>query len=202
MTQRIIHLKIDALCRDRGYDNAVSARLSEYLRLLQKWSARINLTGAKTEDELIDFHLADCLELARHLPPGYVIDVGAGAGLPSIVLSCVDPQRRVVAVEPTHKKHAFLSTVKRELGLSNLDPLALRIEDLPGSYLPADIAVSRATWAVPEWFERARTLVRPGGLIAGMEGSEKYDLPPGTQRHPYQLRNRQRAILLLRTGTE
>lgn len=199
MMQRVIDPRIETICRERGFDSSIAARLSKYLELLMKWSARINLTGAKTDAEIIDFHFTDCLELIRHVPPGYVIDVGAGAGLPSVVLSCVDPERRVVAIEPTHKKHAFLSTLKREVDLPNLEPLAVRMEDLPASYLPADIAVSRATWALPEWLERARTLVRPGGWIFGMEGSEKHALPARAQRHVYQLRNRQRAIIIVET---
>ena len=200
MTRRVNWLSLDDVCSRHDLDGAARERIAGYLRLLMKWAPRINLTGAKTERELVNLHIADCLQILSHLPArGTVVDVGAGAGLPSAILSCVIPERRVHAVEPTQKKIAFLNTVKRELSLDGFTPHATRVENLDAELLPFDIAVSRATWALPEWFATARTIVRNGGLIIGMEGSEKYELPPGAERHPYELLDRQRAIIALPT---
>lgn len=173
----------------------------KYLNLLNKWNRKINLTGTRDEGELGTHHAVDSLAVVGHVPAAAVrlIDVGSGAGFPGVMVAIVQPGLRVTALEPNQKKHAFLATVRRELGLSNLEPRSQRLEEHLGEPLfqPYDVAVSRATFAIPEWLERGRALVRSGGLVLGMEGSEQHDLPAGAARHPYTLGNRTRAIIVL-----
>ena len=91
--------------------------------------------------------------------------------------------------------------MKRELKLDNFTALAERDEQHRArpDFQPFEAAVSRATWALPEWLERGALLVESGGLILGMEGRERDDLPAGATRHSYELGGRTRAIVLLRS---
>jgi len=199
MTRRVTKpVALAILASAHGISDAAREQIEKYLELLQKWGARINLTGTTARQELLDFHINDCLHLLPHLPDGSLVDVGAGAGLPSVVLACCQPQRSITAVEPTNKKVAFLRTVKRELGLDKFEVRCTRVENIDDHRF--DIAVSRATWSVDKWFERAARLVVPGGLIVGMEGRERFHLD-GVERHSYTLGDRQRAIVLKRLDT-
>jgi 16S rRNA (guanine527-N7)-methyltransferase len=113
------------------------------------------------------------------------------------VIAIERPDVSVVLLEPTHKKHAFLVTAARELGLGNATPLAERLEDHAGR--DYDVAVSRATWPVPEWLARAAPYVRSGGIILAMEGREESPLVPGATRHRADRGSRTRAVIELRS---
>jgi 16S rRNA (guanine527-N7)-methyltransferase len=179
----------------------LTASLEQYLALLVKWNEKINLVGTRDVDEIRERHIADALAVVPHIPPDArrLIDVGSGAGLPGAIIAIARPELAVVALEPIHKKHAFLAALRRELPLPNFDPRAIRVEDLPANERDFDVAVSRATFALDEWLARGRELVRPGGLVLGMEGADEVELPAGATRHRYQLGNRSRAIITLPT---
>ena len=176
------------------------AVLDRYADLLLKWNARINLTAASTKDDALQ-HVADCEAIVPHLPSEtrLVVDVGSGGGLPAVVIAASRPEIVVHAIEPTQKKHAFLRTAARELGLPNLQPRAARIEDVESDAF--DVATSRATFALDEWLRLGLRLVRPGGLLLGMEGRDRVELPAGAARHAYQLGDKTRAIISIVRST-
>jgi len=183
--------------------------MRDFSRLFQRWNRSINLSAARTELE-IDDHLIDSLQVVPHLrptespssepsPPASVLDVGSGGGLPVVVVAICLPDTHITALEPVHKKHAFLRTVARELSLENLDPYAERLED--HRRRDYDAAMSRATFDLREWLLRGTAYVRPGGLVLGFEAVPRSDLPPETRRHPYPLDDKTRSIVSLRTAT-
>lgn len=175
-------------------------RFDKYLSLLNKWSASVNVVGTRDLPSVARFHLADSLALLPHLGPARrLVDVGSGGGLPGAALAIARPDLEVTALEPVHKKHAFMAAVRRELGLTGFTPLAERDEQhrARADFAAYDAAVSRATWALPEWLARGRQLVVPGGRVLGMEGKDQHQLPAGASRHPYALGGRTRAVVLL-----
>src|SRR5690606_37659226 len=95
-----------------------------------------------------------------------------------------------------HKKHAFLRTAARELGLINLEAFATRIED--HDRRDYDAACSRATFDLGDWLTLGLTFVRPGGFVVGFEAVERTDLPVPIERHPYELEDRTRSIVIAR----
>jgi 16S rRNA (guanine527-N7)-methyltransferase len=187
--------------RDLGVSLEATAldRFDKYLALLNRWAASVNLVGTRDPDELALLHVADSLAPLRHLgDAGRVIDVGSGAGLPGAILASARPTMAVTSLEPIHKKHAFLSAVKRELRLESFRPLAERDDQhrMRDDFVPYDAAISRATFAPAEWLTRGAALVRPGGLVVAMEGREQIALPADTVRYPYALGDRRRALLV------
>ena len=174
--------------------------LDRYADLLLKWNLRINLTAASTRDDAMS-HIADCEAILRYIPPDAraLVDIGSGGGLPAVVIAASRPEVVVTAVEPIQKKHAFLRTAARELGLGNLQPRAARIEDVEDAAF--DVATSRATFALDEWLRLGVRLVRSGGVVLGMEGRDEVTLPPGAVRHPYELAGKTRAIIELVRST-
>jgi 16S rRNA (guanine527-N7)-methyltransferase len=201
MSDPLALLRAEAAALGVDLSERAVAHFDKYLALLNKWSASVNVVGTRDAEEVARFHLADSLALVPHLTADIrrVVDVGSGGGLPGAVLAIARPDLEVTAIEPVRKKHAFLATVRRELGLTGFLPLALRDKQLlaASDFLPYDAAVSRATWALPEWLVRGSRLVRPGGLVLGMEGRDRNELPPGAVRHPYELGGRARAVVVL-----
>ena len=174
----------------------VTTQLANFKSLFLKWNQRINLSGASSA-EGVDEHIRD----SRHAVPylegcGAVIDVGSGGGFPVIITAICLPDVQFTAIEPVHKKHAFLRTAARELGLDNLTALAVRVEDHDRH--DYDAATSRATFDLRDWLALGATLVKPGGLIIGFEGVARDDLPKLYERHPYDLDGKQRAIIVHR----
>jgi 16S rRNA (guanine527-N7)-methyltransferase len=179
--------------------------LENYSSLILRWNKRIQMTATRDLDEFVSRHVVDSLELAQDLPPGEasMVDVGSGGGLPGIVLAIARPDIKFTLIEPTQKKHAFLSTARRELVLGNVRTFAIRDEELLAreDFEPFDYAVARAVWSVDTWLVRARALVRKGGLIFAMEGREETELPEGCVRRRYQLEgDRQRSIIQCKQG--
>lgn len=147
------------------------AALLAYADLLVTWSARINLTGARSAAVVIESHFPDAFALAVRLPgPARLIDVGSGGGLPALPLAILRPALTVELCEPIAKKGAFLRTAIRELGLGERVHLDSRrgeaiAEAEPGVF---DVATSRATFAPTVWLALGRRLVRPGGRVFGL----------------------------------
>ncbi|HWO18383.1 MAG TPA: 16S rRNA (guanine(527)-N(7))-methyltransferase RsmG [Kofleriaceae bacterium] len=172
------------------------SKLAQFQDLFLQWNRRINLSAARTPDE-VDAHVRDSLEAVPHLAGSLrVIDVGSGGGFPVLIAALALPALSFTALEPIHKKHAFLRTAARELGLSNLEALAQRVED--HARHDYDAATSRATFDLREWLLLGARLVRPGGLVLGFEATPRDDLPAQLERHAYELDGKRRAIVLHR----
>jgi 16S rRNA (guanine527-N7)-methyltransferase len=145
--------------------------LLAYADLLMTWTARINLTGARSADQLVEEHFPDAFALASRLvEPARVIDVGSGGGLPALPLALLRPALSIDLSEPIAKKGAFLRTAIRELGLGDrvrVDPR--RGEAIADAAPPGfDAATSRATLAPKAWLALGRRLVAPGGRVFGL----------------------------------
>ena len=179
-----------------GLDREIAENLRRFNDLFSKWNASINLSAARSPSD-VDDHILDSLHLIPHLTElERVIDVGSGGGFPVVVAAICCPTINFTALEPVHKKHAFLRTAARELVLVNLEAFAARIED--HEVHDYDAATSRATFDLPEWFTAGLALVRPGGRVYGFEAIEREDLPAGFERHPYELEGKTRAIVVVR----
>lgn len=174
----------------------MSEKTTEFIDLFLKWNERINLSGASTRAELQE-HVDDCLHVVPRLSSANrVLDVGSGGGLPVVIAAISLPDQQFVALEPIHKKHAFLKTAVRELALRNLEPLTIRLEQ--HEVHDYDAAMSRATFDLAVWFEAASPYVRAGGLILGFEGQLRSDLGD-VERFPYEIAGKPRAIVVRRS---
>jgi 16S rRNA (guanine527-N7)-methyltransferase len=151
-------------------------QLLDYVALLAKWNAVYNLTAIRDPRQMLIQHILDSLSILPHLPSrenAAVLDVGSGGGLPGIVLAIVRPDWQVTLNDIVHKKSAFQSQAKAELGLANLSVVTGRVESLrPGVEVPKkfDLIVSRAFAELSDFVTLARHLVADGGAIWAMKG--------------------------------
>jgi 16S rRNA (guanine527-N7)-methyltransferase len=177
-------------------------KVNQFLELFEKWNKRINLSAASTRAELEE-HVVD----SRHVLPVLestpdvvrVLDVGSGGGFPVVIAAICLPTIQFVSVEAIHKKHAFLRTAARELGLSNLDCRAERLEDHPDH--DYDAAMSRATFDLGDWLRIGANYVRISGRVIGFEGQARTDLQ-AVERLPYALNGKSRAIVWCVKGSD
>lgn len=144
--------------------NDVVARLRTWLDAIASWNARIDLTAARSAEELVDLMVADALVLAPSLPAGSrLVDVGTGAGAPGLAMAVLRPDVSVTLVEPLQKRVAFLRTVVGTLGLATR-VVRDRGEQLVRRGETFDVAVARATLPPPEWLALGTELA-PSGAV-------------------------------------
>jgi 16S rRNA (guanine527-N7)-methyltransferase len=106
-----------------------AGKLLDYLDLLQKWNKAYNLTAVRERSAMLTQHLLDSLAIVPHLPPGDLLDVGSGGGLPGIPLAILQPERSITLIDTVGKKVAFLKQAAMTLGLKNLNAVSGRVEN-------------------------------------------------------------------------
>lgn len=119
------------------------SRLEQYVALLLKWNARINLIDRKTESDIWSRHIADSVQLIDQIPSSVstIIDYGSGAGLPGLVIAICRPDLSVTCVERDQRKAIFLQEAKRE---GKLDNLIVRNDDVAVIEGAFDMVTARA----------------------------------------------------------
>jgi 16S rRNA (guanine527-N7)-methyltransferase len=151
-------------------------KLLDYVALLGKWNSVYNLTAIRDPQQMLIQHILDSLAIVPAVSarkPATALDVGSGGGLPGIVLAIALPELRVTLNDIVHKKTAFQSQAKVQLGLNNLSVVTGRVESLrPGVEVPGkfDLIVSRAFAELSDFVTLARHLVADDGRILAMKG--------------------------------
>jgi 16S rRNA (guanine527-N7)-methyltransferase len=104
----------------RSVSRETFGRLEAYVALLLEASTTQSLIAKSTVDEVWDRHIVDCAQLLRFAEPSRSwLDIGAGAGLPGIVIAILDPGPATL-LEPRRLRVEFLASVIDRLGLTNV----------------------------------------------------------------------------------
>ena len=148
-------------------------QLLTYIDLLQKWNQVYNLTAVKDPEQMLTQHVLDCLAVVRPLKERVplaknLLDVGAGGGLPSVILAIVCPELKVLAVDAVAKKTAFIQSTAHALGLANLQAQHTRVESLSQTF---DVVSSRAYASLPDFVLTSRACLAPNGWWMAMKGA-------------------------------
>jgi 16S rRNA (guanine527-N7)-methyltransferase len=154
--------------------DAQTARLIDYLALLSKWNAVYNLTAVRDPAQMVTQHLLDSLAaVPAFAHANNVLDVGAGGGLPGIVLAIwaadAQPAMRISLIDTVHKKTAFLTQVKAELGLTNVSVHTGRVEQLQAAR-KFDVITSRAFAELADFITWSGHLLEEGGKFIALKG--------------------------------
>jgi 16S rRNA (guanine527-N7)-methyltransferase len=150
----------------------------ERFELAQRFAALLagpgverGLIGPREAPRLWERHLLNCAGLATLIPEGATVaDLGSGAGLPGLVLALVRPDCDVTLVEPLLRRTTFLTEAVEELGLSNVEVVRGRAEELHGR-AEFDVVTARALAPLERLLGWAMPLVAPGGELLAMKGS-------------------------------
>ena len=156
-------------------------QLMDYLALMAKWNGVYNLTSLRDPMQMVTHHLLDTLAaVSAFADASNVLDVGAGGGLPGIVLAICRPDMKVSLIDTVHKKTAFLTQVKAELNLANVTVYTMKVQDLKAG--PFDVITSRAFADLSDFVNWSGHLLAEGGKFIALKGvaprEEQERLPP------------------------
>jgi 16S rRNA (guanine527-N7)-methyltransferase len=143
--------------------------LSAYLNLLADPSAPTSVHNRRKGEHV---HIADSLvglEIPAVQEAGRIVDLGAGAGPPGLVLAIARPDAEVVLVESVGKRCAWLEQTVEALGLENVRVVWARAEELDEA--PFDVVTARAVGSLPVLCEYAAPLLREGGSLVAWKGA-------------------------------
>lgn len=99
-------------------------------RLLEE-NEKYNLTAIRTVEGVIENHIFDSLTVVDQIPEGAsVLDLGSGAGFPSLPIAIMRPDLQITALDSTEKKTEYIKETARLLGLSNISTICGRAEEL------------------------------------------------------------------------
>jgi 16S rRNA (guanine527-N7)-methyltransferase len=149
-----------SLAPDRAPGPAFFDAACRLLDLTVAWNAKMDLTAAKSSEELVDLVFADATALfgGGHLARGGTwLDVGSGSGVPGLPIALLEPRAQVTLLEPMQKRVAFLRTAVGALG-ARAEVVRGRAEDR--SERSTEVAISRATLPPPEWLLEGVRLAR------------------------------------------
>ncbi|MFC6314853.1 16S rRNA (guanine(527)-N(7))-methyltransferase RsmG [Lapidilactobacillus achengensis] len=156
-------------------------QFATYYRLLVQTNEQVNLTAITAEPEVYLKHFYDSLTLALALPelqtqPWSLLDVGAGAGFPSLPVKIVFPQLQVSIVDSLNKRIKFLQELAGELDLEQVAFYHDRAEDF-GSKRSShrqsyDVVTARAVANLPVLAELCLPLVKKGGYFVAMKSAK------------------------------
>jgi len=160
--------------------------LLRYLALIERWNKVYNLTAVRALPAMLTQHLVDSLAVVAPLrrqlqarlcvangaagapdAPVRLLDVGAGAGLPGVVIAICCPDIRVSCVDTVAKKAAFIQQVAVTLKLPNLCGVHARVESLTG---PFEVISSRAFASLADFVSGSRAALAEGGVWMAMKG--------------------------------
>lgn len=143
-----------------------------YFEKLVSYNEKVNLTAITEKTKVFDKHFLDSI-----LPVDIIkqnanmVDVGTGAGFPSLPLKIVRPDINLTMVDSLNKRINFLQELTTELGIETTN-IHARAEDFAlNNREKFDIAVARAVAKLNTLLEYLLPLVKVGGMVLAYKGS-------------------------------
>ncbi len=167
----------EEVCAFFGVSRESCRRLQVFADELERWQKRINLVGPATLKHLWVRHIADGLQLVRHLPQQtrQVIDLGSGSGVPGLVLALgMAGEIHMVLVESNAKKAAFARNVAQKAGI-RVRIENRRIEELDMAALGCDahtVVTARALAPLPKLLDLAFPMLEKGAQGLFLKGQD------------------------------
>ena len=111
-------------CQEIGLEisQEQQALFCKYAEMLLEWNEKMNLTAIKKSEEIVTKHFVDSLTLltAADFPQEvHMLDVGTGAGFPSVPIKIVRPDIHLTLLDSLNKRITFLTALSRALGQEN-----------------------------------------------------------------------------------
>ena len=137
---------------------------------------KYNLTAIRSIEGVVKKHFYDSVVAASAIPKNYtVIDVGTGAGFPSLPIAIMRPDLKITSLDSTEKKVNFVKITAEMLGLDNVNPIFGRAEELAAKNSPLrdsfGCAIGRSVAALPVLCELCLPFVKPNGIFVSMKSA-------------------------------
>jgi 16S rRNA (guanine527-N7)-methyltransferase len=150
------------------------ARMAILDRLLEKWSARLDLVGFQTPEERVRRYFIEPLAALPWLPDRVVeaLDIGSGGGTPALPLAIWIPGSRWTLLEPRRKKSIFLDEAVKALGLASVRVSTERFE-ASQSATTRDLVTTRGVRLGEPQLDRIFAELRAGGRFLWFSGETR-----------------------------
>lgn len=145
----------------------------KYNELMLEWNEKINLTAITEQRDVVIKHFCDSTAALKLIPQGAsVVDVGAGAGFPSLPLKIMRPDLKILMLDSLNKRINFLNEMTEKLSLENISAVHARAEELSKKELREsfDVCVSRAVARLCVLAELCIPFVKVGGSFLAYKG--------------------------------
>ncbi|WP_296079678.1 16S rRNA (guanine(527)-N(7))-methyltransferase RsmG [uncultured Eubacterium sp.] len=170
--------RLCSLAKENGIilDDTALDRFDKYAELLVEWNGKMNLTAITEPEEIEVKHFLDCLMLPKYFNLDYiqtVIDVGVGAGFPSVPLLIYKPDLCLTMMDAINKRLTFLDTAVHALGLeAQLIHERAEAAGQDENYREKfDLATARAVAPMNVLAEYCLPFVKVGGYFVALKGS-------------------------------
>ncbi len=158
--------------RARALFGATVPDITRYAELLADAGVTRGLIGPREVPRLWERHLMNCAVIEELIPEGAdVVDVGAGAGLPGVVLGIIRPDVSIVLLEPLLRRTVFLRECVETLGLDNVTVRRGRAEEVRNE-LRADVVTARAVAPLTRLARWSLPLLRKDGILLALKGEQ------------------------------
>jgi 16S rRNA (guanine527-N7)-methyltransferase len=161
---------------NKNLQNALEdPRFATYYSYLVEQNKVMNLTNITDEKEVYEKHFYDSVILTDILETSNksILDIGAGAGFPSVPIKILDNSMSVTIVDGLNKRIKFLSNLVNNLALNSISLIHGRAEELDKS-LEFDLVTARAVARLNILVELAIPYVKTGGYFVAYK-STKYE---------------------------
>lgn len=171
--------KVEAVFRENDLEEYIKPEILEKFydltNIMLETNEHMNITAITGIDAIIARHYADSLLMLKvEIEKGEEIcDVGCGGGFPSFPLAIARPDIKILGIDSTEKKVAYVNDTAKKLGLENLKAISGRAEDLAaakGEYRERfDVVCARAVAALPMLSELCIPFVKMGGRFVSLK---------------------------------
>lgn len=141
--------------------------------LLELLAQPVAPTAVHEPARAVDVHVADALaglEVDEVRCAARIADLGAGAGVPGLVLAAALPGAEVTLVEAVARKGGFLERAVAAMELANARVIVARAEGWTEGRDRHDLVTARALAELPVLVEYAAPLLAPGGALVAWKG--------------------------------
>ena len=149
-------------------------QFNKYYNLLIEKNKIMNLTAITEHDEVYIKHFLDSLFITKAINnnnPYTILDVGSGAGFPSIPLAIVDKNANVTIIDALNKRINFLNDLVKYIGINNVIAYHKRAEEYAVEKRESfDYVTARAVARLNVLSELCLPLVKIGGYFIAMKG--------------------------------
>ena len=153
-------------------------QFERYFELLVEWNEKINLTAITDKEEVYLKHFYDSIApILQGLIPNETIkllDIGAGAGFPSLPMKILYPQLDVTIIDSLNKRINFLQLLAQELDLDGVHFYHRRAEDLAQDKnfrAQYDFVTARAVARMQVLSELTIPYLKVGGKLLALKAS-------------------------------
>jgi 16S rRNA (guanine527-N7)-methyltransferase len=167
-----VRARLAGLAERHGLSPASTERLGIFLEELA--DDEHAPTTVRDPARAVDVHVADslaALDVEQLRSASRIADLGAGAGVPGLILAAALPEARVTLVESVGRKCAFMDRVAAAMGLDNADVLPARAETWAEGLDACDAVTARALAPLPVLVEYAAPLLQLGGALVAWKGT-------------------------------